>query len=711
MSDGYNHAATALDRVWAGRGSVNEAVLGKHNDKLSTKQRRFAYALVCETLKFNEALDIIIAEALPGDLLCDRRPARGGGGTPGGPHRKHQPQPQPQRLWCSLAYVMCYDLLLSGRRKLQGGGSAKRTLLQHESALVAALERLLAQRSVQPGGLARRSASGRPTKTELRLLIPPSLRNTVPLPRYARVNVLKGSMEAALTHLRADGWRVTEAPPNAPSGRAQRPPPTATATAVGQEIPRQQTSSAAAAIEAANLLCTPTDGGPPVPQVLGPPPGVLWLDPHVPTLLVFPHGTDLHAHPLVVEKRLLLQDKASCIPATALLPGGAALAASMGGLAVEDRPAVHLLDACAAPGNKTLHLGALLHGDSSGSAIGQRPQQKKLLHPAAPPAHDHVWAFERSAKRLATLRTRLETFGGAAVCTPMEQDWLQVDPSAPQFRDVAGVLVDPSCSGSGMPGQLHVDAATGERRGQKLQSNGQKKRQRQPVQGEDAAAKRLAQLANFQREAVLHAMRFPSVRRVVYSTCSVHVQENEDVVAAILAAQPVADHGCEEGAGGDGPSDRPAAAPFVLVEALPSARWGRRGLMGRGYDDWAHKVLRCDPHLDGTHGFFVAVFERDELVQGCAASPGMAAPPLPLPFRYTSSTGASVEPSRCGSGAREEEQPEPPPRTSGGGSSKTKRSNARRRRQKKRRRLLAEGAVVVAAAPRDDDNDAQEEAE
>ena len=77
MSDGYAHAAKALERVWAGQGSVKEvccllqavtsllqfsywtrcgvqAVLGRHNHKLDAKQKRFAYALVCETLKFNE---------------------------------------------------------------------------------------------------------------------------------------------------------------------------------------------------------------------------------------------------------------------------------------------------------------------------------------------------------------------------------------------------------------------------------------------------------------------------------------------------------------------------------------------------------------------------------------------------------------------------------------------------------------------------------
>ena len=55
-------------------------------------------------------------------------------------------------------------------------------------------------------------------------------------------------------------------------------------------------------------------------------------------------------------------------------------------------------------------------------------------------------------------------------------------------------------------------------------------------------------------QVVNHALSFPSAERVTYSTCSVHREENEDVVEKVLAANP----------------------QFALQQALPA--WPRRGL-------------------------------------------------------------------------------------------------------------------------------------
>ncbi len=50
---------------------------------------------------------------------------------------------------------------------------------------------------------------------------------------------------------------------------------------------------------------------------------------------------------------------------------------------------------------------------------------------------------------------------------------------------------------------------------------------------------RLESLAEFQVKALLHAFTFPNVKKVVYSTCSKHAEENERVVQRVLESQSV----------------------------------------------------------------------------------------------------------------------------------------------------------------------------
>lgn len=140
--------------------------------------------------------------------------------------------------------------------------------------------------------------------------------------------------------------------------------------------------------------------------------------------------------------------------------------------------------------------------------------------------------------------------------------------------------------------QAALDQAIGNR----AQSRGGRA-QGQTTQPE-AEDERLAQLASFQRAAVLHAMKFPRVRRVVYSTCSIHQAENEDVVAAILADQPPA-------AASD---NHPAPRPFAVVNAFGgdgqwSAKWKRRGDPNCGFE-FRDRVVRCKPGTRQPHACF-----------------------------------------------------------------------------------------------------------
>merc|ERR1712166_557433 len=79
-------------------------------------------------------------------------------------------------------------------------------------------------------------------------------------------------------------------------------------------------------------------------------------------------------------------------------------------------------------------------------------------------------------------------------------------------------MLDPSCSGSGMTTTTN--------------HNTEYKMSRDPYFVND----RIQTLSNFQFTALLHAgTDFPNVDRIVYSTCSLYVKENEDVVSRFLA--------------------------------------------------------------------------------------------------------------------------------------------------------------------------------
>eukprot|EP00965_Chrysotila_dentata_P122540 4050266-Pleurochrysis_carterae.AAC.1 len=147
-------------------------------------------------------------------------------------------------------------------------------------------------------------------------------------------------------------------------------------------------------------------------------------------------------------------------------------------------------------------------------------------------------AFEQDERRFMLLKQMLKQKG--AVCAEaVHANFLKVDPTAAEYCDVTHVLLDPSCSSSGM--SLN------------------------PITDPDA----LHELADLQQRLILHAMRFPSLEALVYSTCSVNDMENECVVEAVLSAQ----------------------SKFVLEPALPW--WHRRGHVLSDLNPLHQHIARC----------------------------------------------------------------------------------------------------------------------
>ncbi|GAA5954128.1 hypothetical protein JCM8115_003318 [Rhodotorula mucilaginosa] len=293
-------------------------------------------------------------------------------------------------------------------------------------------------------------------------------------------------------------------------------------------------------------------------------PKVFALDAHIEPLLALPATVSLPTISAYQDGRLLAQDKASCMPAWVLLTP--VLADAEEGLLEEKGKGkgVRVLDATAAPGNKTTMAAALVADER---------------------INGRVVACERDQGRFKVLKDMLKRADAKNV-QPMNVDFLSLKTDDPKLKNVTHLLVDPSCSGSGIPSRLdHLI----------------------PSAPEAEHLSRIRALSNFQLAIVSHALRFSGAQRVVYSTCSVWEQEDEGVVMRVLAKKEMRDMGWRLA---------------KREEVLPT--WERRGRVEAcgGDIELAESMVRCLPE-DGTNGFFVACFVKDT-----AAAP-IEAPNMP----------------------------------------------------------------------------------
>ncbi len=355
------------------------------------------------------------------------------------------------------------------------------------------------------------------------------------------------------------------------------------------------------------------------------------LDPNIPDLLATNASTKELIKTTAYETgKIILQDKASCFPAHLALKSVPILFLRAARMSQGD-----LMDACAAPGNKTSHVASIL--TSKPDIAAQRTGCGRM-----------VFACERDAKRSETLETMLARAGARSMVKVLaKQDFLALNPREKRFSNVTHLLLDPSCSGSGIRGRediptLVLPRDTRNRRveNSKIQDgkgitnsnpNSSKKRKREiqtqrpfkeakvnplPTIHPGVDNERLQKLSSLQTRIIEQAFTFPNASLVTYSTCSVHAQENEVVVLQALNST-VARGRCwrllRRSEQPDGLRVWPHRGDDLGVEGTTGAVaeiW--HVMTDDEREDFREACIRCTPSgADGTMGFFVVGFVRD----------------------------------------------------------------------------------------------------
>ncbi|KKY30746.1 putative nol1 nop2 sun family protein [Diaporthe ampelina] len=323
---------------------------------------------------------------------------------------------------------------------------------------------------------------------------------------------------------------------------------------------------------------------------------LIYIDQHIPNLVAVSPRFDFARSLAYKSGQIILQDKASCFPAYLLDP----------------KPSEgDVIDGCAAPGNKTTHAAAII---------------KSYSHGQDPP-EGGIHAFEKDVRRAKTL-DKMVKLAGCDDFTQIHQgqDFLKVDPLDARFSNTGAILLDPSCSGSGIVGrddmpELHLPTADGAAPAGKSSNKAalSSKKRKRPVEdpgpehvlidddgntavvsSEKDLEARLDALSSFQLTLLLHAFSFPAARKITYSTCSVHAEENEQVVLKALQS----DIGKERGW-----RVLPREAQVGGMQT-----WPVRGQIEAcdGDKQVAESCIRA--YKDdgrGVMGFFVAAFVRD----------------------------------------------------------------------------------------------------
>jgi putative methyltransferase len=255
---------------------------------------------------------------------------------------------------------------------------------------------------------------------------------------------------------------------------------------------------------------------------------------------------------IINNKDFVIQSKASCFPI-------AALKEAIG----EDGQGV-FVESCAAPGNKTLQLSKYF-------------------------ANNRIISFERDKPRFYEMKKRLKLYGSCPFIKNIKllnSDFFtsgkvigHVDRSKVEYA-----AVDPSCSGSGMLNRLSDFS-----QGCKTQEEFKQFVLKQVYTRSKTETQRIRNLANFQYKLISFTIEtFPNLKYLVYSTCSLYREENEDIVKKVLDKHPE-----------------------ITLANVFADKWPIRAFNfyeDPKYDIMSH-AIRENPFLNNNDGFFTVVFK------------------------------------------------------------------------------------------------------
>lgn len=208
-------------------------------------------------------------------------------------------------------------------------------------------------------------------------------------------------------------------------------------------------------------------------------------------------------------------------------------------LALDPQENETVVDMCAAPGGKTTHIAALMN--NTGTIYANDVSEERAV------------SLSANIQRMGITNTIVSVMGGRGL----------------PFKGVNRVLLDAPCSGTGV---LSKDPSAKRNKDEKVIKQLQYKQMALILKGFD-----------------MLDPRNPETSTLVYSTCSILVEENEYVVDYLLKKRKNA---------------------RVVDAGLPIGREGYKSYRGWVFHPSLQNTRRLYPHVHNTDGFFVAKIKK-----------------------------------------------------------------------------------------------------